>query len=90
MFLPNSRYARVVQVEVETIDGRPATAIKLRRRPTVAGDPYQVKDNDRLDLLASSRLGDGTRFWSIADANTALQARELTARVGETLLLPRS
>lgn len=90
MFLPTSRYARVEQVEATAAGGRPVLALKLRRLPVVAGDPYLVKDNDRLDLLAQDRYGDGTMFWHIADANTALEANDLVGQAGDTLNLPRS
>lgn len=81
MFLDTSRYAQVDQADA---------ALKLRRLPAVTGEDYAVKDNDRLDLLAQSRYADGTRFWHIADANTALDARTLTAEIGGHLTLPRS
>ncbi len=90
MFLDKSRYAKVEQEQTETRAGRPVTAIKLRRLAPVDGDNHAVKDNDRLDLLAHASYGDGTRFWHIADANTALQANELVAETGAVLKLPRS
>lgn len=90
MFTDKSRYAKVATVETQTSSGHSVVALKLRRLPPTAGDPYSVKDNDRLDLLAQQHYGDGTRFWHIADANTALQADDLTAVSGETLNLPRT
>ena len=89
MFTDKSRYAKVETVETQ-VGGRPVSALKLRRLPPVPGDPYTVKDNDRLDLLAQQQYADGTRFWHIADANSALQAAELTAVTGENLDLPKS
>ncbi len=88
MFLPNSRYARVATEQTTTADGRTVTALVLRHLPPVQGDPYQVKDNDRLDLLADQSYGDDSRFWRIADANTALDARTLTAETGDVIALP--
>lgn len=90
MFLDNSRYAKTPQDKVETRTGREVTAIRLRRLPAPPGDPHAVRQGDRLDLLAQSRLGDGTRFWHIADANTKLEAKDLVARVLDTLKIPRS
>jgi hypothetical protein len=78
MILETSRYAQVPTVAATDRAGRPVTALKLRRLPATAGSPYVTRDNDRLDLLAQSQYGDGTRFWHIADANTALDARDLT------------
>ncbi|NIR30212.1 MAG: hypothetical protein GWN84_13055 [Gammaproteobacteria bacterium] len=90
MFTDKSRYAKVATVETQTGSGRSVVALKLRRPPPTAGDPYTVKDNDRLDLLAQQQYGDDTRFWHIADANSALQADDLTAVTGETLNLPKT
>jgi len=88
MFLENSRYAKVDTVETTTRDGRPVTALKLRPLPATTGSGYLVLDNDRLDLLAHTYHGDATKFWHIADANTALEASELTAETGSIVNLP--
>lgn len=90
MFLATSRYAKVAQDETTTADGRPVTAIRLRRLPPTSGEAHAVQDNDRLDLLAHGRYADATRFWHIADTNTALDARELTAVTGTSVNLPRT
>jgi hypothetical protein len=88
MFLDSSRYAKVPTEEVTTPDGRRVTAVGLRPLPPTTGDLHLVIDNDRLDLLSHDHTGDGTRFWHVADANTALEARELTAVTGDSLVLP--
>jgi hypothetical protein len=49
-----------------------------------------VKDNDQLDALAHEQYGDGTRFWHLADANTALQANDLVAHAGNVISKPKS
>lgn len=90
MFLDTSRYAQVPQDEVTGPAGRPVKALRLRRLPYVIGDDHRVTDHDRLDILAQATYADGTRFWHIADANTALDSRELTAEPGATLTLPRT
>jgi hypothetical protein len=89
MFLDNSRYASQPTADVTTPDGRTVTALNLRTLPTVSGSPHMVVDGDRLDLLADNTYNDPTKFWHIADANTALDAAwELVARTGDTLNLP--
>ncbi len=88
MFLETSRYAKVDTVETTTRDGRSVTALKLRPLPATTGSAYTVLDNDRLDLLAHTYHSDATKFWHIADANTALQANDLTAKTGDSLSLP--
>jgi hypothetical protein len=90
MFLENSRYAKVLQEETETATGRKVTAIRLRTLPPITGEPYSVIDRDRLDLLAQAHYGDGTRYWHIADANTVLQAGDLTAETGAHINLPKT
>jgi len=35
---------------------------------------YQVREGDRLDLLAAAALNDSTGWWRIADANPATDA----------------
>ncbi|MGD9614573.1 MAG: hypothetical protein AB7H90_12215 [Alphaproteobacteria bacterium] len=89
MFLERSRYAKTPVDEVE-IAGRKVAAIRLRRLPSPPADPYVVRQGDRLDLIAQRQFGDGTRFWHIADANSALEARTLVARVLGILNLPKS
>jgi hypothetical protein len=90
MFLENSRYFKVDTVQATAAGGAPVTALKLRPLAAPAGDAYTVKDNDQLDVLAQQQYADGTKFWHIADANTALQASDLVAETGATILKPRS
>ena len=90
MFLENSRYAKVAIVETTTPSGEQALALKLRRLTPVSGDPYVVQSGDRVDLIADARYGDATRFWHVADANTALDSRTLVEDVGETITVPKT
>jgi hypothetical protein len=90
MFSDKSRYAKVKTDTVETPEGREVTAIRLRRLPATQGDAVEVSQGDRLDLRTQRHFGDGTKFWHIADANTALEAKTLVARVLDTFKLPRS
>jgi hypothetical protein len=66
------------------------TALKLRRLTPATGDPQMVQAGERLDLLAQARTGDATQFWHVADANTALDGRELVDTPGETVIVPRT
>jgi hypothetical protein len=88
MFLPNSRYANQKTLTVPGPKGRPVQALSRRVLPAAAGGVFEIKTNDQLDLLALQQLGDGTKPWAIADANTALEANSLLKKVGDTLLLP--
>ncbi|MGD6978867.1 MULTISPECIES: hypothetical protein [Citricoccus] len=89
MFSDTSRYARTPVDTVVTAGGRRVSAIRLRRLPSPPADPHTVIQGDRLDLLAQQHLGDGTRSWHIADANTTLEASALVGRILDTLWIPR-
>lgn len=90
MFLNSSRYAKVAQDDLPSADGTVKKTIRLRRLPATQGESYAVKDNDQLDILAQQHYADATRFWHIADANSQLQAAELTEHTGQMISLPRS
>ena len=90
MFLENSRYFKVPTVETTAGDGRAVTALKLRPLPAPPAVTLVVKDNDQLDVIAHQNYSDGTKFWHIADANTALSANDLVAETGATILRPSS
>ena len=90
MFLENSRYYKVPTTEGVARECRTVTALKLRPLPSRTGEPYLVKDNDQLDVLAYQQYADGTKFWHIADANTALQANQLVAETGVAIVKPKS
>ena len=88
MFTDTSRYAKTATETVTDRDGREVQAIRLRALPQVTGRAVLVKEGSRLDVLAQEHYGDGSRFWHIADANTALEAADLVAEVLATLRLP--
>jgi hypothetical protein len=77
MFLNTSRYAKTPQIQLTLSDGTQVSAVKLRSIPITPGDPTPVTSNDRLDIIARRNYGDGTRYWHIADANTALDSNRL-------------
>jgi hypothetical protein len=89
MFLKNSRYAATPTHTVLGADGRLVTLLVPRTLPATPGDDHVVQAHDQLDALAEQRWRDATRYWHIADANTALRAGELTAEPGSTIQLPR-
>jgi hypothetical protein len=77
MFLKTSRYATTATVQVTLPDGTQAAAVQLRMVPATAGVDTQVTSNDRLDVIAQRNYGDATRYWHIADANSALDSTDL-------------
>jgi len=78
MFKESSRYAKQQTVQVKLDNGSSTTALTLRRVPPTPGVPTQLKANDRLDVIALRKYNDSAKFWHIADANTELEARDLT------------
>ena len=89
MFLPNSRYAKVATVTTTLTTGEEVVALKLRKLTPVAGEPQTVLSGDRLDIVAQQRYADSTCFWHIADANTALDSRDL-AVAGDGFNVPKT
>jgi hypothetical protein len=90
VFLKNSRYFGIPTVEAIDRSGRSVAAVKLRKLPLIDGDPTLVEDRTQLDVTAERNYKDATRYWHIADANTELEASDLVATPGRTILVPRS
>ena len=90
MFLPNSRYVKVSTVTTALATGEEVVALKLRKLTPATGEPRTVFAGDRLDVIAHQSVGDATQFWHVADANTALDCRTLTAEAGETIVVPKT
>lgn len=90
MFLPNSRYARVATVTTKLASGEEVVALKLRKLTPVSGEPRTVLAGDRLDIVAQQSYAEPTWFWHVADANTALDSRELVALPGDTFNVPKT
>jgi len=88
MFLKNSRYYGLPTVAARDRNGRDVTAVKLRRLPETPGDDYAVRSSDRVDIIANARYSDATRYWHVADANSELEAEELTQQVGRVVKVP--
>ena len=88
MFLKNSRYYGLPIVAAKDRNDRDVTAVKLRRLPETAGDDYAVTSSDRVDIIADAHYSDATRYWHIADANSELEAEELTQQVGRVIEVP--
>jgi hypothetical protein len=77
MFLKTSRYAKTPQVTLTLADDTQVTAVQLRSVPATQGDTIPITSNDRLDVMAERNYGDATRYWHIADSNSALDSRRL-------------
>ena len=89
-FEPSSRYAGAEVRAHDPGDGSPPVPYVGRR---LVPDPSQhelleevtVTDGDRRDLLADRHVGDPAMWWLLADANGAIDPRELTEQPGRHL-----
>lgn len=92
MFLKNSRYAALATASVPSPrgDGGEVTVVKLRPLPATTGEPTAVRGPDQLDAMSEARYRDATRYWHIADANTELEAAQLTREPARVIQVPKS
>jgi nucleoid-associated protein YgaU len=90
MFFDGSRYLRVADCTVEAPDGSSRT-LKATREPlpTEVALTYQVKEGDRLDLLAWKFYRNPRKWWLIADANPDCMSPEELLVPGRILNIPR-
>jgi hypothetical protein len=92
MFDSRSRYANIEAAEYISSEGR--RIMYKRRRFLPKGDELSllvevtVAQGDRLDLIANRILGDPEHFWSICDANDAMNPHHLTEDLGRILRIP--
>ena len=84
-----SRYFGVPTAVLTTADGRqiPYTTRRLLPQPGALATigTYQVREGDRLDVLSFRQLRDPEQWWRLADANPALDPRELTDTPGRRI-----
>lgn len=91
-FPATSRYAGIAVEKWDPGDGQPHVPY-LRRRfcplPERFTPLYEVGlvEGDRRDLLAARHLGDAELWWRLADANGAVDPRDLATPVGRPLLV---
>ncbi len=88
-FSETSRYRGLPLLKFRDASGREIVYVSRRWVPPpgvfAAVGLYEVREGDRIDLIADSQIGDAELYWRIADANAALAPAELTARVGRKL-----
>jgi len=90
MFFDGSRYQRVPDATFIDGEGR-RVQLKRTREPaqTESALVYQVRQGDRLDLLANKFFRDPRKWWLIADANPDVLAPEQLLVPGRLLRIPR-
>jgi hypothetical protein len=88
-FSETSRYRGLPLLTYRDREGREIVYVARRWVPPPSAlaevGRYQVKQGDRIDLIAASQIGDAELYWRIADANAALAPAELTSRTGRRL-----
>jgi nucleoid-associated protein YgaU len=92
MFAKGSRYENVPIASVPAPHGGAAevAVVKLRPLESPGADPVTVRSHDQLDAMSEAQYGDATRYWHIADANSELEAAELTRQPGRTILVSQN
>lgn len=89
---PNSRYYGSGVEQITLANGLVVSYLSRRIIPQTSiyskTQNYSVIAGDRLDNLAARFVGDPILFWMIADANGAMDASELTAEPGRSILIP--
>jgi nucleoid-associated protein YgaU len=90
MFFEGSRYRRTADAAFTDGDGRTAT-LKATRTPvpTELALVYQVREGDRLDLLAWRFFHDPRKWWLIADANPDVLDPAELLQPGRSIRIPR-
>lgn len=96
MFDQNSRYASLATAS-RSVTGADGVLREIRyvtRRFLPQPSSFTtlvevgVKLGDRLDTITADNLGDPTRFWTVSDANNAMNPFDLVAEPGAILDIP--
>jgi nucleoid-associated protein YgaU len=90
MFFDGSRYLRVGDYTLIDERGDRRTLKRVREpRALDAAHEYQVREGDRLDLLAMKFYRNPRKWWLIADANPNYLSPEDLLKPGQIILVPR-
>ncbi|WP_018185017.1 hypothetical protein [Kaistia granuli] len=89
MFFRGSRYEAIADAETTDRNGRCVRYKRMRFIPSTPGAfGYQVREEERPDLVAYRALGDAEQFWRLADVNRTMRPIELTATPGRRIRVP--
>lgn len=90
MFFDGSRYLRVGDYSLTDVKGASRTLKRVREPMHLeAVQEYQVREGDRLDLLATKFYRNPRKWWLIADANPQYLSPEDLLTPGQVILIPR-
>lgn len=89
MFFSDSRYLRVKDYTVTDPRGREVNVKRTRPQPGASGSfMYQVKQGDRLDLLAWRFYRNPRKWWLISDANPSVMYPGELLKPGIFIVIP--
>lgn len=97
MFDQSSRYFGFdsdEEVRTLTLDDDEQKEVRYLKRRMIPSSnnnnfkEYQIKGNDRLDLISYQEFRDPLQFWKICDVNNAMHPLELTRESGSTIKIP--
>ena len=90
MFFQGSRYLNVKEYTVSDDEGRPHKVKRARPLSEASGTfRYQVKQGDRLDLLAQRFYRTPRKWWLISDANPRFMDPLELLTPGEQIIIPK-
>lgn len=90
MFFDGSRYLRVGEYTVVDEQGNRRQLKRLREPRQLEGaHEYQVREGDRLDLLAMKFYRNPRKWWLLADANPQFLSPDDLMTPGQIILVPR-
>jgi hypothetical protein len=88
-FSPTSRYYGFETLQTKLPNGLTVVYLKRRFLPQPENfsllQEHIVTEDERLDNITATYLGDPEQFWRVADANRAMRPEELTETVGRRL-----
>lgn len=89
MFAQTSRYAQSATAIYTTRDGQQHPYVLLRVIPASGQlrQMYDMREEDRLDLLAYRFFADPEQFWRLCDANRTLRPEDLEL-AGQSIRIP--
>lgn len=86
---PTSRYASVEIAHTRLRNGREVAYLRRRFIPPLSVfatlTEHLVVENERIDHIATTYVGDPEMFWLICDANRAMDPADLTAVPGRRI-----
>jgi nucleoid-associated protein YgaU len=90
VFFDGSRYLRVGEYTTVDAGGTPRVLKRARETSQLEGAQlYQVREGDRLDLLAHKFYRNPRKWWLIADANPHFLTLEELLQPGQIITIPR-